>query len=107
MVDALDECPANNRHQMIGFLTRLVKLVPRAKVFVTSRRESDIAEAFENKGVPIIQIEAKNVAADIEAYVRDETRRLRDGYDGKKLYLKDDLLEETIIVTLSRKSEGM
>ena len=56
---------------------------------------------------PIIEIEAGSVAADISSYVRSEVKRLRDGYDGKRLYLKNDTLEMTIVRTLTEKAEGM
>jgi ankyrin repeat domain-containing protein 50 len=107
MVDALDECLADERHQIIGFLTKIVDRLPNAKVFVTSRKEWDIAEAFENNKIPVIKIEAENVARDVNSFVRAEVKRLRQGYNGKKLYLTNETLEETIITTLSEKAEGM
>jgi hypothetical protein len=107
VIDALDECPKDARYRILGFLSGVVNSLPCAKVFVTSRRERDIEEAFMKLNTPIIEIEAGNVAADILSYVRSETKRLRDGYDGKKLYLKSDALEENIIRTLTEKAEGM
>jgi hypothetical protein len=107
MLDALDECPSDQRHQIIGFLHRILDRVPATKVFVTSRKEGDIAEAFECNGTPIIKIEAQSVAQDIKTFVSDEVKRLRQGYNGKKLYLRSDLLEEIIVRILSEKADGM
>jgi hypothetical protein len=107
MVDALDECSADDRQHIIGFLTNLVDTLPNIKVFVTSRKESDIAQAFEDSKTPTIKIEAQNVAEDVSSYVRAEVKRLRQGYNGKKLHIVSDALEETIIKTLSQKAEGM
>jgi hypothetical protein len=52
---------------------------------------------------PIIQTEAESVVADVLTYVRSETKRLRDGYHGKRLYVKSDALEMTIVRTLTER----
>lgn len=107
IIDALDECPKDERPHIIQFITEVTDKLPRAKIFVTSRRESDIVDAFESSNTPTIKIEAENVAADIKLYVTDEVNRLRRGYGGKKLQLQNDSLEEEIIRTLTDKAEGM
>jgi ankyrin repeat domain-containing protein 50 len=107
IIDALDECPKDARNRILGFLSGVVNNLPCAKVFVTSRRERDIEEAFMKLKTPIIEIEAESVAADISSYVKSEIKRLRDGYDGKRLYLKNDTLEMTIVRTLTEKADGM
>ena len=107
IIDALDECPRDARSRILGFLSGVANNLPCAKVLVTSRRERDIEEAFTKLKTPIIEIEAGSVAADISSYVRSEVKRLRDGYDGKRLYLKNDTLEVTIVRTLTEKADGM
>ena len=107
VIDALDECPKDARYKILGFLSGVANALPCAKVFVTSRREMDIEEAFMKANTPIIQIEAGSVAADISSYVSSETNRLRHGYDGKRLFLKSDTLEETIVRSLTKEAEGM
>ena len=107
IIDALDECPKDARNRILGFLSGVANNLPCAKVFVTSRRERDIEEAFMKLKTPIIEIEAGSVAADISSYVRSEVKRLRDGYDGKRLYLKNDTLEMTIVRTLTEKADSM
>jgi ankyrin repeat domain-containing protein 50 len=107
IIDALDECPKDARNRILGFLSGVANNLPCAKVFVTSRRERDIEEAFMKLKTPIIEIEAGSVAADISSYVRSEVKRLRDGYDGKRLYLKNDTLGMAIVRTLTEKADGM
>jgi hypothetical protein len=107
--DALDECPEQERETILGFVTGIVAAsIPcRVKVFATSRREMDIAEAFEDKRIPTIQIRAENVAADIETFARSQVEKLRAGEHGKRLYITSDELKEKIIQTLAVKAEGM
>jgi hypothetical protein len=107
VIDALDECPKHERPRVLGFIIGIVDSLPRAKVFITSRREQDIVEAFAQLSTPAIQIEAKHVATDISNYVESETERLREGYNGKKLYVKNAALGLKIVKTLTEKSEGM
>lgn len=105
VIDALDECP--ERHHILGFIANVVQELPCIKFFITSRRELDIIEAFEKSNTPTIQIKAENVAVDIKRFVQDEVAKLRNGYHGKKLHLKSDLLEATIVRTLSENADGM
>jgi hypothetical protein len=97
VIDALDECPELERQHIIGFVTRVTEYLPCTKVFITSRRESDIVRAFNKSSTPTIQIKAKNIATDIESFVRSEVKKLRKGYYGKKLCLSSDFLEARII----------
>jgi len=106
VLDALDECPKPQRPEIISFVSEVIAKMQCAKVFITSRREGDILQAFEGK-TSTIQIEAKNIAADIELYVRDEVAELRKGRHGKRLYLTSDKLQEEIIRTLMSKADGM
>jgi hypothetical protein len=107
VIDALDECREKDRPDIIRLLAKVMKDLPCAKVFVTSRKESDIERAFAESNTPTIQIQAKNVEADIRSFVESEVRKLRQGYYGKKLFLSNDLLEVRVISTLIEKAEGM
>ena len=107
LVDALDECPSDQRHQIIGFFNYVVGSVSTVKIFITSRKEGDIAEAFEQNSTPVIRIEAQNVTEDIKKFLEDEVKRLRTGHHGKRLYLQDHSLEGIIISTLSDNADGM
>jgi hypothetical protein len=52
VIDALDECPENDRPDIIRLLTEVMALLPCVKVFVTSRREGDIERAFAETSTP-------------------------------------------------------
>ncbi|KAH8726167.1 hypothetical protein GQ44DRAFT_187871 [Phaeosphaeriaceae sp. PMI808] len=107
--DALDECPKRERKDILSFVTGVVTaLVPcRVKVFATSRREMDIAKAFQDKNIPTIQIQAENVVTDIQTFARSQVEKLRTGEHGKALYVTSDDLTERIIQTLISKADGM
>jgi hypothetical protein len=109
VLDALDECPEQNRQDIIGFITGVVTTPHpcRIKVFATSRREMDITEAFVKDHVPTVQILAENVAADIETFARSKVEELQSGKRGKTLYIDSVDLREKIIKTLATKAEGM
>ena len=109
VLDALDECPEKDRPGILNFITNMVTSATpcQIKIFVTSRREMDIAKAFENKTIPTIQIEPGNVAKDIEAFARSQVEELRRGEDGKTLYVTSDDLAERIIQSLTMKADGM
>ena len=107
VIDALDECPKSQRPYVIGFITEVISSLPCAKIFIMSRRESDIVRAFESSNTPTIQIRAENVAADIERFVCSEVDKLRQGYHGKKLHLNSSACERRIINTLIEKADGM
>lgn len=114
VIDALDECKQEeqdeilNREQVINFIFDLTDglndELPCAKVFLTSRRETDIIDAFARHKTPTIQIEVKNVTEDINAYVND---RVEDLVKAEKLKLKKSTLKEKIVKILVANAEGM
>ena len=81
--------------------------LPRSKIFVTSRREHDIVQAFMRLTTPTIEIQAESVAADISKYVSSEIERLCDDYSGTNLHLQSKELKEKVLETLTAKAEGM
>jgi len=107
--DALDECLEREREAILRFITGIVTAPTPCsiKVLVTSRKETDITKAFEDKGIPTIQVLAKNVATDIETFARSQVEKLRAGEHGKTLYVTSDRLIEKIIQILAIKAEGM
>ncbi|OAG06012.1 ankyrin [Paraphaeosphaeria sporulosa] len=107
--DALDECPEQERGDILGFITGIVTAQVRChvKVFVTSRNEMDIAKAFGDRHIPTIQIQTENVTADIETFARSQVEKLQGGEHGKTLYVTNDGLKEKIVRTLATKAEGM
>lgn len=107
VIDALDECLRDERHQILKFICEAGKSLPCAKIFVTSRRENDIVTAFKDNNIPTIEIKAKNVAEDIRLFVEVQVDLLRQGIHGKKLFLNSSALADKVIATLTNKAEGM
>lgn len=107
--DALDECPEQERGDILRFITGIVTAQVRChvKVFVTSRNEMDIAQAFGDKRIPTIKIQTEDVTADIETFASSRVEKLQAGEHGKKLYITNDRLKEKISRTLATKAEGM
>jgi hypothetical protein len=66
VVDALDECNEDQGRQILEVIVNLVKVLPSAKVFITSRREYGIEETFKKHHPPTIPIEARSVERDIQ-----------------------------------------
>lgn len=109
ILDALDECPERQRSGILEFITGMVttRTPCRIKIFATSRREMDIAKAFESKKTLTIQVQAENVASDIKIVARSRAEKLRKGEHGKALYVTSDDLAQKIIQTLALKADGM
>lgn len=107
VLDALDECTLEQRIGLYEFFSGV--LVTSAgqgivKLFVTSRRGSDIERAFLQQSFPTIEIEAAKVDSDIEIYVKAQIeQRLQDG----RLTLKNMALKNKILTALTTKAGGM
>ena len=113
ILDALDECNANQREDLLGFLTAVGTSQKDAstpstrssvKLFVTSRREEDIRCAFTGGAFPIIKIKANQVNEDIELYV---TAELQARLQGGKLKVNDGTLIQRIQKALIGRADGM
>ena len=111
ILDALDECNANQREDLLGFLTAVGTSkegastpLSRVKFFVTSRREEDIRRAFTRGAFPILEIKANRVNKDIEQYVTAQLQvQLRNG----RLKVKDGTLIQRIQKALIGRADGM
>ena len=110
VVDALDECTPDEREGLCKFLLSITEIASTStsqetvKVFITSRKESDIERAFQQKGIPTIEIEATKVDTDIEVYVRAQIElRLNSG----SLSIRDMTLKSKILSALTTKAGGM
>lgn len=102
VVDALDECSLDERENLCKFLLSITTDTKQGlvKLFVTSRRESDIEQAFQQKVIPTIEIEAAKVDRDIEVYVKAQIQlRLRNGLN--------TALKNKILSVLTSKAGGM
>ncbi|KAF2727145.1 hypothetical protein EJ04DRAFT_570650 [Polyplosphaeria fusca] len=109
ILDALDECPEHQQSGILEFITGVVttRTLCRVNIFATSRREMDIAKAFEDKKIPIIQVQAENIASDIEIFAHSQVETLQKGEHGKTLYVTSNDLAQKIIRTLALKADGI
>ena len=112
VLDALDECPLDQRKDLCEFILSLVGTASTSpdisqgivKLFVTSRKESDIERAFHRNSIPTIEVEAAKVDSDIEVYVKAQIElRLQSG----SLELRDMALKDNILSVLTTKAGGM
>ena len=104
VIDALDECNIHYREDFIETLSKLIVTLPCIKIFITSRRERDIENAFTAQRTPVIPIEARDVGKDIDEFVRG---RVEEWVRDKKLYIKSEELRKKVIDTLIDGANGM
>lgn len=114
ILDALDECTLDQRTALCEFILDIAepKVTPEdsqglaeprgiLKLFVTSRKEPDLEQAFlRNPTQTTIEIEPAKVDTDIEVFVKSQ---LQDG----DLFLENMALEEKILTSLTTKPGGM
>ena len=107
VLDALDECTLDQRKDLCEFILSLANPTSSqgvVKLFITSRKESDIERAFQQKSFPTIEVEATKVNSDIRVYVEAQIElRLQNC----SLRLKNMALKEKILSALTKKAGGM
>lgn len=110
VLDALDECALDQRKDWCKFILSITNTTAAGpsqgiiKLFIMSRKESDIKQAFQQRSVPTIEIEAAKVKRDIEAYVKAQLElRLQN----HSLKLGDMALKNKILSVLTRNAGGM
>lgn len=105
VVDGLDECPEERRSPILDFILEITsKLGYSFKVFVSSRKESDISARFKYLNTPAIELETGKITPDIRNFVQHEALRLRTE---SKLLVRDDALFAKLVQKLVEKSDGM
>jgi hypothetical protein len=75
VLDALDECDSDTRSQLAEFLRELVEKSTRIlKVFVASRKESDIECSFSSfkDHQMLVEISTEDNKGDIEKFVNEK-----------------------------------
>lgn len=105
VLDALDECEADQREKILSFISNVVKQLTCAKVLVTSRRETDIEQAVSKQAAPVIEIKGKSVTDDIRRYVTNRVQKMP--YLKDLALFEDSDLDSVVIETLVARSEGM
>ena len=110
VLDALDECTPDQRRDLAKFILSIASSTSASpgqevvKFFVTSRKEVDIEQAFQQKFIPTIEVETAMVDSDIKIYVGAQLElRLQDG----SLNLRNMSLKDKIFSTLTTKAGGM
>ena len=92
-VDALDECNENRS----DFLKLLLGLDMGISLFVTSRKEHDIAKIFLNKLCVSLDDEKSRIEADMKAYIDNELQKnpeLSGLLGDQKAEVADSLVEK-------------
>jgi len=103
VIDGLDECSENNRHQLLTFFTRLINLQNRRiKIIISSRPEIDImrlATRFQQ-----ISLGEAKYRPDIEAYIEEE---IYQKWERRKISFNDISIMKEIKDALVKGAEGM
>jgi hypothetical protein len=107
ILDGLDECPERERRSVLELVNSLRQAKSVFKVFVTSRKEDDIADYFDCAGVIQLSINTDGNSADIKSFIQHESSRLRQANSGRKLVVKSDMLFDEIVSTLITRADGM
>ena len=110
ILDALDECTPDQRKTLTKFILGIADTTSTStgqeivKFFVTSRKESDIEQAFQQQFIPTIEVETAKVNDDIRIYVKAQIDlRLQDG----SLSLRNTALKDKIFRTITTRAGGM
>lgn len=106
IIDALDECSKEGRGCLLDFIkTALVEASSLVKFFISSREDGDIV--FNLQRFPNCRISSKKNRADIEAFVKSETRRLIRSGSLLRNSQQPQELEDTIVAKVSDDAHGM
>ena len=105
ILDALDECEKSTRHLLVNELDKLISDPSSCvlKVLIASRPENDIKDRFEEG--PNVSIKATDNQEDIRAFLIDVIRTSPGSW--KKMVTSCPGLEDEIVNTLHKKSDGM
>jgi hypothetical protein len=101
IVDALDECHASLRRELIEAFDRLINKSTNLKILISSRRNDDIKRRLEQKAN--VGISATDNQKDISKFVADEIEKNKKD---RRIQIPKDL-QEQIIQTLLVKSGVM
>ncbi|KAG1719034.1 hypothetical protein EDB19DRAFT_1919458 [Suillus lakei] len=98
VIDALDEC--KNHLDLVRHLVNLAEDA-RLRLFVTSRGEKDIQDAFHDLPTVSLKDSAEQMKADIQVHITEQLKTQ------KRLSRLPDTLKTTILEKLLEKAEGM
>lgn len=104
IIDGLDECPDAGRRSVLTFIGALTSSKPGFKVFVTSRKKTDIARALDRREVFQVATDSKGTTNDINLLVRQRAASLRLD---RSLLIQSNVLFDQVVSTLIQKADGM
>lgn len=106
VLDAIDECHEEERSDLIEALEELVKVPKRTvKILISSRPDDGLLNTFRRW--PTVEIEATQNHNDIAMFVRDALEKDSSRRSRQERELLSDSLQDVIIQTLLKKSQGM
>jgi hypothetical protein len=107
ILDALDECDEESRHNLIGVLNRLVENGLPVKILISSRRDEDITAEFEDR--VNFSLSATENHDDIMRFVQGKIQEYRNSKTAKRKLNSaiSTELEQQIIKVFLDKSNGM
>jgi hypothetical protein len=106
IIDALDECPREERAVMIDFIKTLIRNSSNlVKFFISSREDGDIV--FHLEEFPSLRISSGKNQVDIEAFVEAETRRLVESGSLLRHSQKQRQLMDEIMSRVAKDAKGM
>lgn len=104
VIDGLDECQESKRRPVLELISTLRESTKVFKIFVTSRKHSDITRYFDREGVLQVTTDAEHTTNDINLLIRQKTEALRQS---QALLVRNNKLFEELVSTLIQKADGM
>lgn len=104
VIDGLDECQEGERRPVLELISTLRESKRVFKIFVTSRKHSDISRWFDRKGVLQVTTDAQHTTNDINLFIRQKAEALRQS---QALLVRSDRLFEDLVSTLVQKADRM
>jgi hypothetical protein len=97
IIDGLDECSDTGRKSVLDFINDLRFCQPIFKIFLTSRKKSDIARYFDREGILQVTTGSEGTTNDINCLIQQKTESLRQSHE---LLIESDLLFEKVVSVL-------
>ncbi|KAG9947567.1 hypothetical protein KCU85_g5598, partial [Aureobasidium melanogenum] len=104
IIDGLDECRESERRPVLELISRLRQSKKVFKMFVSSRKYTDITRCLARKGVLQVTTDSKQTTNDINIFIQNKTRSLRQS---QSLLVQSDSLFQEMVSTLIQKADGM
>jgi hypothetical protein len=104
VIDGLDECRESERRPILELISTLRESQQVFKIFVTSRKHSDITRCFDRSGVLQVTTDSEHTTNDINILIRQKTEALRQS---QTLLVRSEKLFQEVVSTLIRKADRM